>query len=127
MSANNIRLYLTGKKPEPYDPSNNSITINAAGNNIQANTANSCFITPIRQQSQGNALYYNNTTGEIAYDVSGGSGGGGGGGSTSNSLWDLSGTNFYGPSGVSMNTTNMADKHYNIACGRFALAAFTGW
>ena len=110
MSANNIRLYLTGKKPRPYDPSNNSITINAAGNNIQANTANSCFITPIRQQTQGNALYYNNTSGEITYDVSGGSGDGGAGG-----FWNLTGNTFYGPSGNSILDPTLCD--FSTICG----------
>ena len=101
MSANNIRLYLTGKKPQTYDPSNNSITINAAGNNIQANRANSCFITPIRNATFSDALYYDPTSGEITFDASGGDLAGD---ATGVEYWAFDGNNnFYGPSGNSLN------------------------
>ena len=55
------------------DPS--SIIINATG--IPLNSTNSgLFIKPIQNKTQINALYYDSSSGEITYDVSGGGGGG---------------------------------------------------
>ena len=51
--------------------SNNSIIINATGNELDAPTANAFYVKPIRGQAQDNQLYYDITTGEITYSTSG--------------------------------------------------------
>ena len=56
----------------------NCIVLNATGSTLGATGDSTFFVKPIRQDSQPNALYYEPTTGEITYDLSGGSGGGGG-------------------------------------------------
>ena len=56
--------------PDAIQQANNSIILNATGNFY--NAANSgFFVKPITNGPQTYALYYNNTTGEITYDVSG--------------------------------------------------------
>ena len=78
------------------------------------------FVKPIRSSSQPNALYYEPTSGEITYDLSGGSGGGGGGGG--DTLWVNDGSNnFYGPSGEA--GVAGFDGEGNIAVGAGALNA----
>lgn len=47
----------------------NSIVLNATGANLSANTTNSFYVKPIRNANTGNVLFYNQTTGEISYDV----------------------------------------------------------
>ena len=73
---------------------------------LPTDASNSLFIKPVRQEGQTNALYYNQSTGEITYDLSGGGGGGGGGtgytghtgpagsvgGGISQTITDISGT-----------------------------------
>ena len=60
------------------------ICLNATGTDFSpalSDMSSQFFVKPIRSSSQPNALYYEPTSGEITYDLSGGSGGGGGGGS----------------------------------------------
>lgn len=49
--------------------SSNSIVLNASGANLPANIANSFYAKPVRNANTGNILFYNQTTGEITYDV----------------------------------------------------------
>lgn len=46
---------------------NNSILLNATGGPVSANTANAFFVKPIRNATQANLLYYNQSTGEITH------------------------------------------------------------
>ena len=55
------------------DQSANTIILNATGVNLSSNGQNRFFVKPIRNVSQSNTLYYDDKTGEITYDVSGGS------------------------------------------------------
>ena len=55
----------------------NTITINATGTSLDPTPGGNCFVAPIRNASAANALYYDNTTGEITWDASGGGGDGG--------------------------------------------------
>jgi hypothetical protein len=48
----------------------NSIILNATGANLNQTTANTFTVKPVRQANTANIMYYNNTTGEISYDVS---------------------------------------------------------
>ena len=57
-----------------YGQANNSIVLNASGDQINGITANSFTVKPIRNASTGNVLYYDQSSGEITFDV-GGSGG----------------------------------------------------
>ena len=51
---------------------NNSIIINATGANLDQTTANTFTVKPVRQvAATGNLLFYNNTSGEVSYDVVG--------------------------------------------------------
>jgi collagen type VII alpha len=45
----------------------NSIILNASGTSLDASTANSLVVKPIRGSTGPSALYYNSTTGEITY------------------------------------------------------------
>jgi len=49
---------------------NNSIIINATGSDLNQTTANTFTVKPIRQANASYALFYNNSSGEITYDVS---------------------------------------------------------
>lgn len=46
-----------------------SLILNASGSNLQANASNTFYVKPIRNASAGNVLYYDNTTGEISFNV----------------------------------------------------------
>jgi hypothetical protein len=48
---------------------NNSIIINATGANYNGSDANAFYVKPIRNNNTSNLLFYNNSTGEITYDV----------------------------------------------------------
>ena len=48
---------------------NNSIIINATGATLDQTTANTFVVKPIRSSSAGNVLYYDNSTGEITYNI----------------------------------------------------------
>ena len=48
---------------------NNSIILNATGLHVNAVTANSFIVKPIRSSSAGNVLYYDEFTGEITYNI----------------------------------------------------------
>jgi hypothetical protein len=48
---------------------NNSIVINATGANFGIPQQNAFYVKPIRTGSSGNVLYYDQSTGEIVYDV----------------------------------------------------------
>jgi len=50
---------------------NNSIILNASGANLDFTTANSFVVKPVRNVLTGNVMFYDNTTGEISYDVLG--------------------------------------------------------
>jgi len=50
---------------------NNSILLNASGNWLTASTANSFVVKPIRNATAANILYYDNSTGEITYQIGG--------------------------------------------------------
>ena len=45
----------------------NTIVINATGNDLYPHDPSSCYIAPIRQASNTNALYYDDTTKEVTY------------------------------------------------------------
>jgi hypothetical protein len=47
--------------------SNNSIVINASGSTLNGSTSNAIFISPIRNATQSNFIYYNNSTSELNY------------------------------------------------------------
>ena len=49
---------------------NNSIILNATGSNLNQTTANTFTVKPVRNANTANIMYYDNTTGEITYDVS---------------------------------------------------------
>jgi hypothetical protein len=51
------------------NPQNNSIVINANNASLSADLSNAFFVKPIRQTSGTNALFYNNTSGEITFDT----------------------------------------------------------
>jgi hypothetical protein len=48
---------------------NNSIILNATGAQVNNTAANTFTVKPVRNVSTSNVLYYNNTTGEISYDI----------------------------------------------------------
>ena len=48
---------------------NNSIVLNATGANLDQTTANTFTVKPVRQANTSNVMYYDNTTGEITYDL----------------------------------------------------------
>jgi hypothetical protein len=50
---------------------NNSIILNATGVNLDFTTANSFVVKPVRNVITGNVMFYDNSTGEITYDVLG--------------------------------------------------------
>lgn len=54
-----------------FQQHSNSIIINATGANISSDGANRFFVKPIRNANVANILYYNQSTGEISYDVPG--------------------------------------------------------
>jgi len=79
--SNSIAL---GKNAGYQDQSANSIIINATGNILNSDTSG-CYIKPIRNLSQSNALFYDPSRGEITYNTpSGGT-----------SYWDTSNNNIY--------------------------------
>ena len=47
----------------------NSIILNATGVDLDQTTANTFTVKPVRNANTTKALYYNNTTGEISYDI----------------------------------------------------------
>jgi len=49
---------------------NNSIILNATGAVLDQTTANTFTVKPVRQANTSNVMYYDNTTGEITYDLS---------------------------------------------------------
>jgi hypothetical protein len=51
------------------NPQNNSIVINATNVSLSGDISNAFYVKPIRQNSQANALFYNNTSGEITFDT----------------------------------------------------------
>jgi hypothetical protein len=51
------------------NPQNNSIVINASNTPLSADLSNAFYVKPIRQNSGTNALFYNNTSGEITFDT----------------------------------------------------------
>ena len=55
-----------------YGQANNSIVLNASGDQINGITANSFTVKPVRNASTGNVLYYDQSSGEITFDVGGG-------------------------------------------------------
>lgn len=52
-----------------------TIVLNATGANLNQSTANTFTVKPIRPDSSGNLLFYNDITGEITYGTSSSSGG----------------------------------------------------
>ncbi len=48
---------------------NNSIVMNATGANFDIAAPNAFYVKPVRQANSGNVLYYDQATGEIAYDT----------------------------------------------------------
>ena len=48
---------------------NNSIILNATGANLDQTTANTFTVKPVRNANTANVMFYNNTTGEITYDL----------------------------------------------------------
>jgi hypothetical protein len=56
-----------GSYAAPNSGANNTITLNATGANLFANTANTFVVKPIRNAGAGNLLNYDVTTGEITY------------------------------------------------------------
>jgi hypothetical protein len=73
--ANAIAIgYLAGNDPvgigQPQAPS--SIVINATGDDLTTNIANSFVVAPVRDVSGTHGLYYNTTTKEISYSTIGG-------------------------------------------------------
>jgi len=64
--ANSIAL---GANAGYTNQANNSIILNATGANLDFTTANSFVVKPVRQANTANIMYYNNTTGELSYDV----------------------------------------------------------
>jgi hypothetical protein len=47
----------------------NSIIINGTGANLNQTTANTFTVKPVRNANTSNVMFYNNSTGEISYDV----------------------------------------------------------
>ena len=47
----------------------NSIILNATGANLNQTTANTFTVKPVRNANTSNIMYYNNSTGEISYDL----------------------------------------------------------
>jgi len=58
-----------GSRAGNLDQANNSIILNATGANLTTSTANSFTVKPVRNDSAGNVLYYDDVTGEITYDA----------------------------------------------------------
>jgi len=52
---------------------NNTVVLNATGSYLTAQTANTFVVKPIRSATTGNVLYYDQSSGEITFDVGGGS------------------------------------------------------
>ena len=53
-----------------FGQQDNTIVINATGNTLEGNTAaNALYIKPLRVNTTGNLLFYNDITGEITFDV----------------------------------------------------------
>lgn len=48
---------------------NNSIILNASGTQYSPTTANAFFVNPVRNANTNNLMFYNNSTGEITYDI----------------------------------------------------------
>ena len=64
---------LAGQVSQPA----NSIVINATGSALNGATASACYVSPIRNATTTNVLYYDNTSKEVSYGAtSGGSSGG---------------------------------------------------
>ena len=77
--ANSVAI---GAGAGSFNQANNTIILNASGANLDQTTANTFTVKPVRNANTANVLYYNNTTGEITYDVGGGGGGTPGGSNT---------------------------------------------
>ena len=58
-----------GTNAAPNVQPTNTIVINATGSNLNALTANSLFVKPIRDTVSPSLLYYNGTTGEVTYSL----------------------------------------------------------
>lgn len=69
-SSQGINSIAIGANAGYTSQGNNSIILNATGSNLDQTTANTFTVKPVRNANTSNVMFYNNTTGEITYDVS---------------------------------------------------------
>jgi len=69
ISGQGINSIALGINAGYSNQASNSIIINATGSNLDQTTANTFTVKPIRNDNTSNVLFYNQSTGEIVYDV----------------------------------------------------------
>jgi len=102
---------------------NNTIILNASGVALDHTQANSFFVKPIRNANTANVLYYDDTTGEILYDLPTG-GGGTPGGNTTEVQFNSSGS-FAGSANFTFDSGNSQLTVTNISSNSSVSTKFT--